>query len=84
MEGQKKSIAEWNTLIRMSLAEIDDLIKGAQTANSVITYSFDEYRRELEKIAAARGVPIPPEAKQPIAIGSSTSGPRPPRGKSKS
>jgi hypothetical protein len=83
-EGQKKSIAEWNTLIRMSLSEIDDLIKGAQVANSVETYSFDQYRRELEKIATARGVEIPPVAREPIMIGSSNPRTRSTRGKSKS
>jgi hypothetical protein len=83
-EGQKKSIAEWNTLIRMSLSEIDDLIKGAQVANSVETYSFDQYRRELEKIAMARGVEIPTAAREPVVIRSNTSGTRATRGKSKS
>jgi hypothetical protein len=83
-EGQKKSIAEWNTLIRMSLSEIDDLIKGAQIANSVETYSFDEYRREIEKIAAARGVEIPQAARETPVIGGRNSRERFSRGKSKS
>jgi hypothetical protein len=82
-EGQKKSIAEWNTLIRMSLSEIDDLIRGAQVANSVHTFSFDEYRLELEKIAAARGVQIPPGARAPVVLENRNSGQRSSRGKSK-
>jgi hypothetical protein len=82
-EGQKKSIAEWNTLIRMSLSEIDDLIKGTQVANSVETYSFDQYRREVEKIAMARGVEIPTAAREPVVIGGNTSRERSSRGKSK-
>ncbi|MBO0888751.1 hypothetical protein J2P12_06590 [Candidatus Bathyarchaeota archaeon] len=52
-ENQKKSLVEWNALIRTALLEIDNALGNESLiVEGEPSFSFEEYRKQMERIAA--------------------------------
>ena len=52
-ENQKKSLVEWNALIRTALLEIDNALGNESlVVEGEPSFSFEDYRKHMERIAA--------------------------------
>ena len=52
MKEQKKTVGEWNALVRVALLEVNDAIGNRDLViEGHETVTFDEYRKAMEKIA---------------------------------
>ena len=54
-EDQKKTISEWNALIRTALIEIDEEIRDVSVSERNAVFTFEEYRNRLQNLGARRG-----------------------------
>ncbi len=54
-EDQKKTISEWNALIRTALIEIDEEIRDVSVSERNTVLTFDEYRNRLQSLGARKG-----------------------------
>ena len=77
MRDQKKTVVEWNALVRVALFEVNEAIaKNDLVLEGRDTVTFDEYRRFMEKIgsemslaAAASALKSPRDKEDPRRIG---------------
>jgi len=54
-EDQKKTISEWNALIRTALIEIDEEIRDVSVSERNAVFTFEEYRNRLQNLGASKG-----------------------------
>ena len=54
-EDQKKTISDWNALIRTALIEIDEEIRDTSVSERNAVLTFEEYRNRLQSLGARRG-----------------------------
>lgn len=50
MKTAKKSMGEWNTLIKLAISEVDAYIISGQISSSVEKISFDDYQKKTREI----------------------------------
>ena len=49
-EGQKKTIGDWNILVRTALSEVDETITRDFSTSNTETFSFEGYRKDMESL----------------------------------
>jgi hypothetical protein len=54
-ENQKKTLFEWNALIRAALIDIDQEIGEASMSDRSTVLTFEEYRTRLQKLSEVKG-----------------------------
>jgi hypothetical protein len=54
-ENQKKTISDWNVLVRAALLEIDDQIGESKVSERNAVLTFEEFRNWLQILGSARG-----------------------------
>jgi len=54
-EDQKKTISEWNALIRTALIEIDEEIRDVSVSERNTVFTFEQYRNRLQSLGARKG-----------------------------
>ena len=54
-ENQRKTVSEWNGLIRAALKEVDELIGETDMPERNAVLTFDEYLNRLQTLGAIKG-----------------------------